>query len=100
MLTSLVLSSCSLSHNIIGSFDDARDVIIIENVGKDKNLNPCDALYFPHSQDCIVECYDRFMNEKLIGFPLYPDYDNLYERYCPEDLYLRDSIYLAHQLKQ
>ena len=100
LLTSLVLSSCSLSHKIIGSIEDARDVMIIEDVGRDQNLNPCDALYFPHSQKCRVECYDKWSNEKLIGEPLYPDFDNLYEKYCPEDLNLRDSIFLAHELKQ
>tara|TARA_Y100000310_G_C20608476_1_gene776775 strand:- start:973 stop:1293 length:321 start_codon:yes stop_codon:yes gene_type:complete len=100
LLTSLVLNSCAISHKVFGNLSDARDVMIIEDVARDDNLNPCDALYFPHSQECIIECYDRFSNEKLIGFPLYPDFENLQEKYCPEDLNLRDSIFLAYQLEK
>ncbi|MBT3324451.1 hypothetical protein HN681_02030 [archaeon] len=100
LLTSLVLSSCTASQRIIGNIADARDVMIIEDVGRDLNLNPCDALYFPHSQECFVECYDRFSDERLIGFPLFPDNKDLQGQYCPEDLNLRDSIFLADSLKQ
>ena len=71
LAAALSLSSCAYNPepgNLGEIIQDARDVLVIENVYKTGRGQTCDALLWPHSGNCGIFCYAD--EDDIAGFAI------------------------------